>query len=170
MNLEWNVVHVLSRNEKKVAERLEKKGFRVYLPIQKRLRQWSDRKKWVDWVVLSGYVFVKIDKRQQVPVLETVGVSRFLKFEGKPVIISEVEMTRFQALVEKAKDRPIEFTNESKFPVGALVTIQTGQFKGVTGEVAMHKGRHKLKVQLSHIGNFSIELSADEVVIYKNIS
>ena len=162
MKSEWHVVHVLSRTEKKVAERLENSGFFVYVPIQKCLRQWSDRKKWVDMIVLSGYVFVKIPRADHHQVLETTGVSRFLKFEGKPVIISETEMARFQKFVEKAQGRPIEFSDDH-LPIGTVVTIQTGQFKGVSGRVAMYKGKHKLKVQLSHIGNFSIDLAPDEV-------
>jgi transcription antitermination factor NusG len=164
MEMQWHVVHVLSRTEKKVAERLDKKGILVYLPIQKQLHQWSDRKKWVDTVVLSGYIFVKIYDNQQLGILETPGVSRFLKFSGKPVIISEKEMIHFQNFIEKAATRPIEFSSEL-FPVGTPVTIQTGHFKGCSGEVVMHKGKHKLKIQLSHIGHFSIELLPDEVAV-----
>jgi transcription antitermination factor NusG len=162
MEQQWHVVHVASRTEKKVAERLEKKGFLVYLPIQRRLRQWSDRKKWVDMVVLTGYVFVKIRENQQYYVLETSGVSRFLKFSNKPVVISEAEMVHFQNFIENAKERSIEFTPD-KLPIGTLVTIQTGYFKGFEGMVIKHKGRHKLTVQLSHIGHFSVDLAPEEV-------
>jgi len=99
MESQWHVVHVLSRTEKKVAERLENKGIFAYLPIQKQLRQWSDRKKWVDMVVLSGYVFVKITKNEQQQVLQTPGVSRFLKHYGAIVSISDSEMQRFKKFV-----------------------------------------------------------------------
>ncbi len=162
MDLQWHVLHVMSRTEKKVAERLEKKGFWTYVPMQRQLRQWSDRKKWVDMVVMSGYVFVKIDKSQHLPVLETAGVSYFLKFERKPVIISEEEMSNFQRFIKNVKEHPIEFTTE-RLPVGTFVTIQSGHFKGLTGEVILHKGSRKLTVQLSHIGHWLVDLSMNDV-------
>jgi transcription antitermination factor NusG len=157
MEPQWHVVHVASRTEKKVAERLENKGKTVYLPIQKQLRQWSDRKKWVDMVVLSGYVFVKINNSEKFEIIQTLGVSRFLKHNNKMVCVSDSEMERFIKFIEKAKNRTVEFSNE-KLPIGTQV-----MFKGVSGEIIKHKGKNRLKVQLSLIGNFSIELSADEV-------
>jgi transcription antitermination factor NusG len=162
MKPQWHVVHVASRTEKKVAERLENKGKIVYLPIQKQLRQWSDRKKWVDMVVLSGYVFVKIAKNEHLEVSQTFGVSRFLKHNNKIVCVSDSDMQRFKNFIEKSENRVIEFTNE-KLPVGTVVTIQIGQFKGISGEIIKHKGKNKLKIQLSQIGDFSIELSAEDV-------
>ncbi|MDR1951031.1 MAG: UpxY family transcription antiterminator [Bacteroidales bacterium] len=163
MKLHWHVIHVASRTEKKVAERLENKGVTVYLPIQKQLRQWSDRKKWVEVVVLSGYVFVKIADSEQLNVLITPGVSRFLWHCNKPVHISDSEMERFRKFVEKAEDRTIEFTSES-LPVGTIVTIQAGQFKGFSGEVIEHKGKRNLSVKLSNFGHFFVTLSASDVL------
>jgi len=162
MKSKWHVVHVLSRTEKKVAERLENNGVAVYLPIQKQLRQWSDRKKWVDMVVVSGYVFVKITDSEQVFVLQIPGVSRFLKHSGVPVYISETEMQRFKNFIEKAENRKIEFTTE-KIPVGASITIQAGRFKGFSGEVVEHKNNYKLSVKLSNFGHFFITLPSDDV-------
>ena len=41
----WVAVYTRPRSEKKAAEELNKAGIEVYLPIQKQIRQWSDRKK-----------------------------------------------------------------------------------------------------------------------------
>ena len=43
----WYALYVKSRTEKKVAAELEKQGIINYLPLQKILKQWSDRRKWV---------------------------------------------------------------------------------------------------------------------------
>ena len=166
MKLQWHVVHVASRTEKKVAERLEKKEVAVYLPLQKKLRQWSDRKKWVETVVLSGYVFVKINKSKHLDVLQTPGVSRFLKHNYVPVCISDSEMQEFQNFIEKAENHPIEFTAE-KPPVGTQIIIQAGNFKGCFGEVIEHKGKRKITVavNLEKIGHFFITLSPTDVLV-----
>jgi len=159
----WRVIHVLSRTEKAVAERLEKRGITVYLPIQKQLRQWSDRKKWVDMVVLSGYVFVKINKNEHRQTLETPGVSRFLKHDTVPVSISDSEMQRFKDFIEKANNRNIEFTTE-KLPAGTPVTIQAGNFKGFSGEVVEYKNKRRLSVKLSNFGHFFVTLALEDVL------
>jgi len=164
MNSKWHVVHVLSRTEKKVAERLENRGIAVYLPIQKQLRQWSDRKKWVDMVVVSGYVFVNIANNEQLRVLEVPGVSQFLKHNGVPVCISETEMQRFKNFVERAEDHSIEFSRKI-VPVGASITIQAGRFKGFSGEVVEHKNKYKLSVKLSNFGHFFVTLSPEDILV-----
>ena len=163
METQWHVVHVLSRTEKKVAERLENKGITIYLPLQKQLRQWSDRKKWVEMVVLSGYVFVKISKNEYLQILQTTGVSRFLKHDNKPVCISDLEMERFRNFIEKADDCPIEFTSET-LPIGTSVTIQVGKFKGLSGEIIEYKNKKRLSVRLSNLGHFFITLSCKDVL------
>jgi len=42
---EWYAVHVKSRHEVKVNERLILKGVESFLPTVERLRKWKDRKK-----------------------------------------------------------------------------------------------------------------------------
>ena len=162
MKPQWHVVHVLSRTEKKVAERLEKNEITIYLPIQKQLRQWSDRKKWVEMVVLSGYVFVKITNDEHLRVLQTPGVSRFLKHDNVPVCISDLEIQRFRDFIEKVEDRPIEFSAE-KLPIGTFITIKAGKFKDFSGKIIKYKGKHKLAVELSNFGHFFVVLSSDDV-------
>ena len=55
----WKVIYTASRQEKKVAVLLERFGIAYYLPLVKKLRLWSDRKKWVEMPLFNGYVFVK---------------------------------------------------------------------------------------------------------------
>ena len=56
----WYAVHVMPRWEKKVYTALLEQHIETYAPLQKRLKQWSDRKKWVEEPVIRSYVFVKI--------------------------------------------------------------------------------------------------------------
>ncbi|MBE0668108.1 MAG: UpxY family transcription antiterminator, partial [Bacteroidales bacterium] len=44
----WYAVYTHSRAEKRVNERLLEAGIETFLPMQKTLRQWSDRKKLVE--------------------------------------------------------------------------------------------------------------------------
>jgi transcription antitermination factor NusG len=57
--LHWSAIYTRSRNEKKVAERLNASGIKVYCPTQTTLKQWSDRKKKVTEPIFKSYVFVQ---------------------------------------------------------------------------------------------------------------
>ena len=65
MEKKWNAIYVASRQEKKVFDVLQKKGIQSYLPLVKTLRQWSDRKKMVEFPLLPGYVFVCLTNESQ---------------------------------------------------------------------------------------------------------
>ena len=59
----WHAIYVHSRAEKKVHVELTLKGIESFLPLHRKLRQWSDRKKWVEIPLISGYVFVHITRK-----------------------------------------------------------------------------------------------------------
>ena len=68
MKKNWHAIYVASRQEKKVLEALLNKKIEAYLPLIKTLRQWSDRKKLVEFPLMPGYVFVKEDLKY--PILQ----------------------------------------------------------------------------------------------------
>ena len=57
----WYAIYVNVKHEKKVVQKLQEQQIEAYSPVVKKLQQWSDRKKWVEFPMLSGYVFVKRD-------------------------------------------------------------------------------------------------------------
>ena len=56
----WYAIYTKPRTEKKACEELTCKGISTYLPVVKTLKQWSDRKKWVEKPYFPGYLFVRI--------------------------------------------------------------------------------------------------------------
>ena len=70
----WYAVYTNSRAEKRVSDRIEELGIETFLPLQKTLRQWSDRKKLVEKPLISSYVFVKIIPREYFAVRKIDGV------------------------------------------------------------------------------------------------
>ena len=61
----WIAVLVQMCMEKKVGERLTKLGVENYVPTQTEIRQWSDRKKKVERVVIPMVVFVHTDEKTE---------------------------------------------------------------------------------------------------------
>src|ERR1700744_1853399 len=79
----WYPVYTNPRAEKKAYESLINKGVEAYLPLQRQLKKWSDRKKWVEEPFIKSYLFVRIKEHEQAIVLMTKGVARFIYFSGK---------------------------------------------------------------------------------------
>ena len=60
----WIALYTRPRSEKKVRAYLDSIGVENYLPVQHQIRQWSDRKKLVEVVVIPMVIFVLIDKSE----------------------------------------------------------------------------------------------------------
>jgi transcription antitermination factor NusG len=157
----WYPVYTRARAEKKVYAWLTKHGIECYLPLKKVLRQWSDRKKWVNSPLFSSYVFVKIDMIEYTEVLNTPGVARFVWFEGRPVSIPEKQIILIQPLLEG--DIDLESVEE-KFLQGDEVTIDYGPMKGITGELIDYRGKKRILIRINEIGkNLVIEVPLSHI-------
>lgn len=129
----WKVIYTASRQEKKVAAMLERFGIEYYLPLTKKLRLWSDRKKWVEMPLFNGYVFVKPKLGERDRALDIPGVVKYLKFNGADAIVSEREIKLIESLIEKGYH--IENLGAVDLKKGDKVRIEQGVFKGFEAEV-----------------------------------
>ena len=145
----WFAVYVKSRAEKKVAAEFLKLGIDHFLPLIKVLRQWSDRKKWVEVPLFRSYVFVYIEPKDYFRVLQVNGVSRYITFEGKAVAIpfQQIEAIRYYL---NGKDQ--DTTDDTAWEKGQKVEIISGSLTGLTGELVEVKGKHKINVEIEAIG------------------
>jgi transcription antitermination factor NusG len=129
----WKVIYTASRQEKKVAVLLERFGIAYYLPLVKKLRLWSDRKKWVEMPLFNGYVFVKPEPSIRDKVLEIPGVVKYLKHNGADAQVSTNEIELIQRLIETGYN--VESADRANLKKGDIVTIQQGPLKGIEAEV-----------------------------------
>jgi transcriptional antiterminator RfaH len=146
----WLAAYTKPRNEKKVLERLQEEGVEVYLPLQKILKKWSDRKKWVEEPLLRSYIFVKITDKEYAKVLKVFGVVRYVTFEGKPVPIPENQIDILRMLLGEHIE--LEVVEENIEP-GQLVEVIAGQLSGLKGELVKHNGKKKVVIRLDHISH-----------------
>jgi transcriptional antiterminator RfaH len=145
----WYPVYTNPRAEKKAADLLMKKGVETYLPLQKQLKQWTDRKKWVEEPLIKSYIFVKITAKQQMEVLTTKGVCRFLYFSGKVATMPERQITELQLLL--ATETELEVSDRA-FKTGEKVKVKAGPLMGLTGELVQHQSQKKMIIRLDHTG------------------
>jgi len=151
---DWYVFYVKSRHEQKAEELLIRDGFESYLPIIKTLKQWSDRKKWIEEPLFKSYIFVKVRKNQLYNVLQTPPIVSYVRFAGEPAIIHQKHIDLIKDLI----------LNKTKFKasaevvkVGERIEIKTGSFKGQKAIVKQLRGKKRLLVVLESIG-YTLEI------------
>lgn len=121
--MNWFVLYVNSRTEKKVAARLKEQGFTVFCPTKIEERQWSDRIKKVETPYFKSYVFVQCEEKHISTVLATSGVVRRLFWLGKPATIYEKEMHEVMKFFNEYTQHNIEY---EVFTEGEEVHIHKG--------------------------------------------
>ncbi|HAM53360.1 MAG TPA: hypothetical protein DCP92_22695, partial [Nitrospiraceae bacterium] len=63
--MNWYALYVKSRHEFLTHGDLVRKGIETFLPASRRLRQWKDRKKWIDFAIFPGYLFVHVSPQPE---------------------------------------------------------------------------------------------------------
>ena len=158
----WFAVYVKSRTEKKVHSKLIEKKINSFLPLQKILKQWSDRKKWIEEPLIKSYLFVKITEEQRLSVLNTGGAVRFLTYLGKPAAIPQNQIDVLLLSQDDSVER--EIINE-KIEIGSKVEIIGGPFKGHKGLLIEYNNKQMFSIEISHIG-YSILLKIPDKYLY----
>lgn len=146
----WYPVYTQSRAEKKAYQALLSKGIEAYLPLQRQLRQWSDRKKWVEEPLIKSYLFVRIVRQQQTEVLMTTGISRFIYFSGKIAAMPDRQIEELRLLL--ASPYELEITEEKLLP-GEKIEIKAGPLKGIRGEIIEYRSQKQLLLRLGDISH-----------------
>lgn len=159
--LSWYPVYTNPRAEKKAYEALINKGIEAYLPLQKRQRQWSDRKRWVEEPLIKSYIFVRIAGHAQAEVLMTKGISRFIYFSGRITAMPDKQIEELKLLM--ASPYELEITEEN-LHAGERIKIKAGPLKGLTGEMIAYRSQKQLLLRLESIGCSIIVNMATEYV------
>lgn len=145
----WYAVYTKPRNEKKVMSLLSGKGITCYVPLIKRLKQWSDRRKWVEEPLLNSYAFVNISRNSYNDVLNTPGVVRFITFEGSAVSIPDNQIEILRKIV--SSDLEVDVSAD-QFREGDKVRIRSGPLYGIAGELVEFRGKKLVLMRIEQIG------------------
>ncbi len=145
----WYAVYVKSRTEKKVATEFEIDGVDYYLPLIKKLKQWSDRKKWVEEPLFRSYIFVNIEQKQYYDILQTQNVVKYISFEGKAVPIRKEQI---EAVKYFLNEKDPENIDNQIWEEGQKVEVISGSLAGLKGELIEVRGKKKVKVEIEVVG------------------
>ncbi len=145
----WFAIYTKSRNEKKVHSELLRQGIESYLPLMKTLKQWSDRKKWVEEPLFRSYVFVHIGEPEYFNVLNTPGVVRFITFENHAVPVPQRQIDAIRYFIDSDEEQVAPGTI---FVPGQRVEIIRGPLRGIAGQMTEVKGKHKVRIDIDALG------------------
>ena len=164
----WIAIYTKSRHEQIVVNELSKKDIESFCPMFKEKRQWSDRKKWVHFPLFRSYVFARIHLKENIFVLQTIGVNKIVKFQNKISIIPDQVINDIKNIVDGGyKIQQVDY-----FIKGDEVSVVSGPLKGVNGIIQDLKGDSRLIMKVEAIRQaFSIEISSEQLKLKKkNVS
>lgn len=146
--MNWYVLYVKPKSEKKVAEMLQKMQIEVYCPLIKEVRQWSDRKKTIENVLFKSYVFVRLTDRERHRVFGVPGVVRYLFWLGKPAIVRDEEI---QTIEKWLNDDDIADISLSKLIPGDELYIKNGILKDQKA-IIQKVGKKRIRLVIPGLG------------------
>ena len=164
----WIAIYTKSRHEQIVVNELSKKDIESFCPMFKERRQWSDRKKWVHFPLFRSYVFARIHLKENIFVLQTIGVNKIVKFQNKISIIPDQVINDIKNIVDGGyKIQQVDY-----FIKGDEVSVISGPLKGINGIIQDLKGDSRLIMKVEAIRQaFSIEISSEQLKLKKkNVS
>lgn len=159
----WYAIYVRSRHEFQVLGRLAKTGIEAFLPTVERLSRWKDRKKFIEFPLFPGYIFVHINKdsKDRLAILKTKGVVKFLGVSSnKPETIPDEQIISLKRLVEsKEAIEPYPYLKE-----GERIRIKGGPLAGIEGILIKKIRQHLLILSVDVLQQgVSLEIDASEV-------
>lgn len=165
----WYAVYIRSRAEKKAHMELQQRGIETFLPLHRKLRQWSDRKKWVELPLISGYLFVRVSRFEYDQVLQSAYVVSYVRFEGIAAIIPDEQIEYLKLMLNQNKFE-IEVTDQT-FETQQSIKVVAGPLIGLEGKLIEFKGKNRVAIELVQLG-FSafVEISMEDIVPQNAIS
>jgi transcriptional antiterminator NusG len=150
-NQNWYAVYVKPRHEFVAFGELQRKCVEAFLPSVKRISQWKDRKKLIEYPLFPGYVFVQVPSYPGafLTVLKTRGVVSFIALEpGKPTPAAAEEIASLRLIIESGNYIDI-------FPhlkEGTRVRMTSGPLKYAEGVLAKREGEYLFVVNIEILG------------------
>ena len=160
----WYVAFVKAWQEKRVAAALQEMGEEYFLPVQHVRKQWSDRVKWVDQLVLRGMVFIHTTPKRRIPLMQQIyGIYSYMTDGGAyhPVEIPEPEMKTFMRMVNQS-EKPVAVVKDP-LQKGDKVVVTRGPLVGLEGELVLLKNKHCVMVRFGLLGAAVVEVALDSV-------
>ena len=161
--INWYAIYTKPRHEFVVHGELQKKGIESFLPTFKRLQQWKDRKKFVEFPLFPGYLFVHVqhDSAAFLNVLKTRSVVTFISSTpGNPSTVAVEEIQSLKLLLDSGEELDV-YPNLKE---GELIRVKRGPLKGAEGILSVKENQYQFMVNIHLLGrSVGVKMYADEL-------
>jgi len=156
----WYAVFTIPQHEKSVLKHLDLREIESFLPTYETIRTWKNRQRMkIVLPLFPTYLFVHINSRERVKVLQSPGVLQVVGKGREPVPLpeSEVEFLRsgfYREQIEPYRD----------LIIGQKVRIKNGVMGGVQGTLVRKNGSMKFVLTLELINQHAaIQVDAEDL-------
>jgi transcriptional antiterminator NusG len=157
----WYAIRTRSRHEKQVRDRFVAIGIEQLLPTVKRLNQWKDRKKEIEWPLFPGYCFGRFTWEDRLSVLKVAGVVDIIGSGRSPEAIPEHEIEAIKVLIAST----LRYDSHPYLREGMPVEVIRGPLRGVRGILLRKDKRHRLVIAVHLIQQAAaVEIDATDVM------
>ncbi|HXM22023.1 MAG TPA: UpxY family transcription antiterminator [Terriglobales bacterium] len=157
LQVHWYATYVRSRHEKQVISQLQERNVDCLLPVYRSVRRWKDRRKELELVLFPGYVFVHMDLKDRLRVLQLPSVVRFISFNGHPVPLPDGEIESLSnGLASGIRAEPHPYLK-----VGHRVQVRSGPMTGAQGILIRRKDKFRIVLSIDLIMR-SVAVEVDE--------
>lgn len=162
-NCDWFALYVKSRHEFVTESELRRRGVETFLPSVKRLSHWKDRKKYVEFPLFPGYIFVLVPACPGAfgKVLEARGAVTFISLApGRPTSIPQEEIISIKRLIESGQ--AIDIYPQLK--EGTKVRVRRGPLRGAEGILLKKEDQYMFLVRIEILGRcVGVRVYAEDV-------
>lgn len=142
----WYLLYTCTNFEKKLSNLLQELKIETFLPLQKEIRIWSDRKKMLEVPLFPNYLFVKTQESKLPSIYGMPGVVRFVTFGSKPLVVREEEINLINNLIVSE-----QVIYKNNFFKGDRVKVVKGPLCGWEGVLFEEKGKSRFGIKLDSI-------------------
>lgn len=156
----WYAAYTCTNHERRVAQQLDERRVENFLPLYRSVRRWKDRRKELQLALFPSYVFVHMDVKERVKVLQLPGVVNLVTFGGVPAALpdSEIETLRLGSAC------PTQIMPHPYLRVGRRVRVASGPFAGTEGILVRRREGCRVVVSIDLLMR-SVALEVDEADI-----
>lgn len=157
----WYAAYTSSRHEKTVAEHLRQREVECFLPLYETVRRWNNGRHRVQLPLFPGYVFVRMEMRNKLRVLQVPGLVQLVTFQGAPAALPDREIDTLRcAMAAGVLAQPYRYLN-----VGSKVEICRGPLQGLRGILLRHQGQFRVVLSVEMImRSIVVEVEASDVM------
>ncbi len=160
----WFAAYTTARHEKSVARQLESRAIEWFLPLFRMVRRRTNGcRVTVEQPLFPSYIFVSIERRDTVKVLQVPGVLSIVSAgrEPSPLPASEIEGLRAGLPLRQFEPHPY-------LVLGERVRIISGSLAGMAGVLVRKKNNLRVVLTLELIRqSVAVEVDIEEIEPFK---